>query len=115
MELYFDAGETNKNQLKAIVNLTQDIENESALHTALLLYRARAMRILGLPDAAGEVLTKAMLRKKNRSTELLLALRYERGLVYEELGKKKQARKDFEKVYAEDPNFEEVSMKPGQS
>jgi len=87
VELYFDTGKTNKNQLKAIVNLTQDIENESAIHGALLLYRARAMRLLGLPDAAREVLTKALRRRKDRPAELLLALRYERALVYAELEK----------------------------
>jgi len=115
VELYFDAGKTNKNQLKAIVNLTQNIENESAIHAALLLYRARAMRMLGLPAAAVEVLTKTMGRKKDRPPDLLLALRYERGLVYEALGKQQQAKKDFEKVYAEDPKFEEVSKKLGLS
>jgi len=99
VELYFDTGKTNKNQLKAIVNLTQDIENESAIHAALLLYRARAMRLLGLPDAAREVLTKALRRRKDRPAELLLALRYERALVYAEL--------------AEDPGFEDVSTKLG--
>ncbi len=111
VELYYDIGKTDKDQDKAIINLTQDIENESAIHGALLLYRAKAMRMLGLPDAAKSVLTKTMGRKKDRPPELMLALRYERGLVYEALGKQQLAKKDFETVYAEDPNFEEVSEK----
>ncbi|OQA89177.1 MAG: Tetratricopeptide repeat protein [bacterium ADurb.Bin236] len=111
VELYYDIGKTDTNQDKAIINLTQNIENESAIHGALLLYRAKAMRMLGLPDAAVDVLTKTMGRRKDRPQELLLALRYERGLVYEALGKQQQARKDFEKVYSEAPDFEEVSKK----
>lgn len=113
VELYFDTGKTNKNQLKAIVNLTQDIENESAIHAALLLYQGKAMMMLGLPDAAREVLTKALRRKKDRPPELLLALRYERALVYAELGKKRQSRKDLERIYAEDPGYEDVAERLG--
>jgi len=113
VELYVDSGEMKDEQLKAVLNLTKDAENESAVHAALLLYRAKAMRLLGLNEAALEVLKKGMGRKKDRPAELLLALRYERGLVYESAGKPKQAGKDFEKIYAEAPDFEDVSEKLG--
>jgi len=92
-----------------VVKLTQDIENSSPLHTALLLYKARALRDLGLFDAARDELTPLLRRKKNRPDDLLLAIRYERALVYEALGQKTRARKDLEKIYAEAPDSEDVA------
>ena len=56
-----------------------------AVHTALLLYKAKALRGLGLLDAARETLTGALRRRKGRSEELLRALRYEGVLVYEDV------------------------------
>lgn len=34
-------------------------------------------------------------------------------LVYERTGKKSQARREFERVYAEDPSFEDVAQRLG--
>jgi lipoprotein NlpI len=50
-------------------------------------------------------------RKKDRSDELRRALRYERAIVYEELGQAKRARTEFEKIYAEDPNYEDIATR----
>ncbi len=89
------------------------IENETPVHTALLLYKARALRGLGLLIAARETLTAAMRRKKGRSEELLRALRYERALVYEDLGQRRRARSELEKLYAEEPDYEDVAAHLG--
>lgn len=113
IEIYFETGRTDKDRLQSILNLTQDIGNETPMHTAILLYRARALRMLGLNEAAREILTAAMKKKKDRTADLLHALQYERGLVYEDLGKPKLARKEFEKLYAENPNFEGLSQRLG--
>jgi len=84
-----------------------------AVHTALPLYRAKVRRGLGLLDAARETLTGALRRRKGRSEELLRALRYERALAYEDLGQKSRARAEFEKLYVEDPDYEDVAIKIG--
>jgi len=76
--------------------MTEGVENESEIHAALLLYKAKALRRLNLKEAAREVLTKALRLKKNRSEELLHALRYERALTYEDLGQRKRARFELE-------------------
>jgi len=110
-ELLLDARPGDKNVCRKIVRLTEGIENESPVHTALLLYKARALRGLGLPDAARETLTGALRRKKGRSEELLRALRYERALVYEDLGQRRRARSEIEKLYAEDPDYEDVATR----
>jgi len=112
-ELLLDAHPGDKNVCQKIVRLAEGIENETPIHTALLLYRARALRGLGLGDAARETLTAALRRRKGRPDDLLKALRYERALVYEELGKRTRARAELEKLYAEDPDYEDVAARLG--
>jgi len=113
VEVYLDSGEDDPAKMKAVQNLTRGIENESPIHGALLLYRARAMRKLGLRDAARDILTKTLRRKKDRPPELMHALRYERACVYEEQGRKSRAREELEKIYAEDPDYEDIAEKLG--
>ncbi len=96
-----------------VVRLAQDVQNETEIHGGLLLYKARALRDLDLGVAARDVLTYALRRHKNRPTELLQALRYERAQVYANLGRHRQARAEYEKLYAEDPDYEDVAQKLG--
>jgi tetratricopeptide (TPR) repeat protein len=112
-ELLMEIGPKEKKICRRILQLSNGVENESEIHAALLLYKAKALRSLGLNEAASDVLTKALRRKKNRSHELLQALRYERAKVYEDLGHKKRAQNELERIYAEDPNFEDVAEKLG--
>jgi tetratricopeptide (TPR) repeat protein len=96
-----------------VVQLAEGVENQSAVHAALLLYKAQALRGLGFRDAALEILSEALKRKKDRSDELLRALRYQRALVYESLGQERRARAELEKLYAEAPDYEDVAAKLG--
>ena len=50
-----------------------------------MIYKAKALRRLGLATAARDTLTAALRCKKGRSVEFLRALRYERALVYEDV------------------------------
>lgn len=95
--------------LRRIAELSASVENETPVHTALLLYRARALVSLGLPDAAIDVLTLALRRRKDRPDELLRQVRYERALLYDGQRRQAQARREFERIYAEDPGFEDVA------
>ena len=77
-------------------------------------FKIRSTVILTIrTDAARETLTGALRRKKGRSEELLRALRYEWALVYEELGQRQRARSELEKLYAEDPDYEDVAARLG--
>lgn len=102
---------TDSGTCQTVVHDTEGIENDNALSCALLLYRARALRLLGLSDAAQHVLTSALRKTQDRPRDLLLALRYERVLVYEALGHDKRARTDLEKLYAEAPDYEDVAQR----
>jgi len=112
-EMLLDVDASNRRFCKRVVRLTEGIGNDTPIHTALLLYKARALRALGLLTAARETLTCALRRRKGRDDELLRALRYERALVYEESGQRKRARNEFEKIYAEDPEYEDVARRIG--
>jgi tetratricopeptide (TPR) repeat protein len=102
-----------KRSWQSVVKLAEGIENESEIHAGLLLYKAKALRKLGLLTAARDTLTPTMRRKKDRSDELLRALRYERAMVYKDLGHNKRSRNDLEKLYAEFPDYEDVAQRLG--
>ena len=112
-ELYDQRYPNSAQAQQQIVKLAEDVHNESPVHAALMLYRARALRKLGLLDGALDTVNKALRRKKGYPSDLLLALHYERGLIYEAMGREKEARKEFEKVYAEAPSYEDVAAKLG--
>jgi len=106
-------GDADRAQLERIVALTAGIANETPVETALLLYRGRALARLGLADAALDVFTLALRRRKDRADTLLRQLRYERAVLYDQVGRKAQARRELERVYAEDPGFEDVRERLG--
>ena len=112
-ELLMQAGVENRSACGTVIDLTRGVANDSPLHAALLLYRAKALRRAGLPDAARKLVTETIRRKKDRSEELLRALRYERALAYEDLGKRGRARGDLAKIYSEAPHYEDVAVRLG--
>ena len=61
----------------------------------------------------GKKKSAALRRKRDRFPELLRTLRYERALVYDDLGQSKRARSEFEKLYAEKPDYEGVASRLG--
>jgi tetratricopeptide (TPR) repeat protein len=112
-ELLSNAYPGDKRICRKIVKLSEGIGNEMPAQAALMLYKARALRQLGLPIAARDALSAALRRKKDRPDELLRALRYERALVYENLGQHRRSRSELEKLYAEDPDYEDVATRLG--
>ncbi|MFO7904345.1 MAG: hypothetical protein R6U98_16905, partial [Pirellulaceae bacterium] len=112
-ELLTEAYPHNKRLAKQLVQLAGDVDNESSVHAALMLYKAQALRTLDLFTAARDVLTPALRKTKNRDEDLLRAIRYERACVYEDLGRATRARREFEKLYAEDPSYEDVETRLG--
>jgi len=112
-ELLMQADVENRQASGMVIDLTRGVSNDSPLHAALLLYRAKALRLAGSPDAARKLATATLRRKKDRSDELLRALRYQRALAYEELGKRRRARSDLAKIYGEAPRYEDVAIRLG--
>ncbi|MFQ5741146.1 MAG: DUF4236 domain-containing protein [Acidobacteriota bacterium] len=108
-ELLLDSQPPQEACCRQVVRLGKGLRNETPVHAALMLYKARALRGLGLREAAREVLTAALRRKKDRSPQLLRALRYERARIYQELGQASRARGEFGKLYAEAPDYQDVA------
>ena len=100
----------NEDWMNALVNMTKNLENDSYAHAVMLMYKAEAFDNLGMTDAAITTLTNTMRKKADRPKEFLLELQYERGCLYQKLGKNAQALKDFNAVYAEDPTYANVAQ-----
>jgi tetratricopeptide (TPR) repeat protein len=96
-----------------VVRATVNVENETPVDTAILLYRARALAALGMSDAAIDVFTLANRRRKDRPEGLLHQIRYDRAVLYDHVGRNAQARREFERLYAADPSFEDVAERLG--
>jgi len=112
-ELLWAGAVGDRATLRRVAALGEGIANDSAVHAALLLYRGRALRALGLRDAALAVLTAALRRRKDRPADLLHALRYERALLLEEMGHRRRARAELERLYAEAPDYADVARRLG--
>ncbi len=91
-----------------IIERAKQVENEDDVTLEIVILYGRAMLGKGLPEAAVEVFTQA-LRKKSRSPDLLLEARYWRALTYETMGKRSQANRELQKIYADNPDFRDVA------
>ncbi len=111
VEMLSDSKGDDVETCKEIIALVGDIPNETPFHTLLLLYKARALRKVGLNDIAKKTLSDALRRKKDRSSEVMNALRYERAILLEEMGQAAAVRKDLEAIFASDPHFEDVAQR----
>ena len=112
-ELWWEKGAPKRTVADEVVRLAEGVGNESPLHAALLLYKGRALRALGMAGPARETLAAALAKKKGRPPDLLAALRYELAGAYEDAGDKKRARLELERLYAADPDYEDVKTRLG--
>jgi tetratricopeptide (TPR) repeat protein len=97
-----------------VLRVTEGVNsNEDDVTLNILVLRAFALNELGLTEAA-LVLTKEALRTKKRSPDLLHLARYVRGRSYESAGKAGMARKEYERIFAENSKFMDVSERLGR-
>jgi Protein of unknown function (DUF4236) len=94
----------SQNRWNDIVELTNGLENDDDLLTYLLIQRGVAFRELRMFDAARESFKKALAARSRPATLRHLGL-VERGQCYLAEGKRTMARKDFQKVLAENANY----------
>jgi hypothetical protein len=88
----------------AVVELTEQVTGRDELSTFLLVQRAAALRELDHYDAARDVL-RTLLGRRSVPPELRHLALLQRALTYAAEGKRVQARKDLEKILAEDGRF----------
>jgi hypothetical protein len=98
-ELYAEEGRWSD-----VIDLTNGLTNEDVAATFLLIQRGTALRESGYFDAAREALKEA-LRPRSRPSELRHLALIARGHTFLAEGKKSLARKDFERVLADDAAY----------
>ena len=87
-----------------IIDMTNGITNEDDASAFLLVQRGYALRELRHFDASREAL-KEVLRARSRATAIRSLAYIQRGTTYLDEGKKGLAKKDFERVLADDATF----------
>jgi tetratricopeptide (TPR) repeat protein len=101
-ELYAMTGKYDE-----VIKLTEGIQNEDDASALLCAYRGVAFRQEGYHDAAHESL-KLALRSRSRAEPIRHFALSERAKNYLAQGKKSMARRDLERILAEDSDFEDV-------
>ena len=99
--------ELSKKDYPAVLETTEDIENEDDATAILLILRGMAFREQNLLDASLECM-KLGLAKRGRSKEVLHRAHFERAGTYEKMGKPALARKDLESILVDDSSNAEV-------
>jgi tetratricopeptide (TPR) repeat protein len=101
-ELYAQAGRWDD-----VIELTEGMKNEDDASALLLVFRGQAFREQGFHDAAHEALKEA-LRSRSRAAPIRHQALAERAQNYVAQGKKGLARKDLERILADDSSYEGV-------
>ncbi|QGG46492.1 DUF4236 domain-containing protein [Heliorestis convoluta] len=115
VEIVTMAEQADPGLLTDVVEMTKTVDNDEPIDTNILYLRAYALYRLHLTEAAIQQLTGLVRKKKDRPESLLLDIRYLRGQMYEEVGKKAQARKDYEEIYRNNPSYGDIAQKLGLS
>jgi tetratricopeptide (TPR) repeat protein len=90
-----------------VIELTDGVENTDDATALLCVFRGVAFRELGFQDAAHEAFKEA-LRSRSRDAAIRHLALSERATNYAAQGKRGMARKDLERILAEDSSFEGV-------
>jgi tetratricopeptide (TPR) repeat protein len=105
-ELYAERG-----HWEGIIDRAKNTEPEDDVTLEKLIYYGRAMHEMDMHEAALTVFTKALRRKKDREPDLLNEAMYWRAISYLEQGKVSQANKEFQRIFAENPDFRDVAKR----
>lgn len=98
-ELYGDQGRWDE-----VISLTDGLSNEDEPSTYLLIQRGIGLREMGMFAASRETLKEA-LRVRTRPAEMRHRALVERAATYRAEGKNGMARKDLERVFADDSTY----------
>jgi tetratricopeptide (TPR) repeat protein len=98
-ELYLEAGRADE-----AIAMTNGVANEDDATALLCVFRGAALRQTGAHGASLEALKEA-LRSRKRAAEIRHRALIERSATYLALGKSAMARKDLERIQAEDSSY----------
>jgi tetratricopeptide (TPR) repeat protein len=95
---------TEAKRFDDVVRLTDGMTNQDDASTVLLVFRGVALREQGMHEAANAAFKEA-LRYRSRSAEIRHLALFERAANYATQGKAVQARKDLERIIADDSTY----------
>jgi tetratricopeptide (TPR) repeat protein len=107
-ELYSHAGRHQE-----VVELTNGLQNADDTTALLLVYRGVALRELGYPEASRAAFKEA-LKSKSRDKDIRHLALSERARTYLAENKKAMARKDLERILAENAGYEGIRERLGE-
>jgi Tfp pilus assembly protein PilF len=90
-----------------VIELTKGVTNEGDASALLLVFRGQAFREQGFHDAAQETFKEA-LRSRSREAVIRHLALVEQAQNYLAQGKKAMARKELERILAEDSDYDGV-------
>lgn len=96
---------------KKILDLTPWVGADSAESGLLLFSRSKALKRLGLYFEAKATLSEIIKKKARMTDTVLIGAHYERGIIQDIMGHKKQSQADFQWVYSRDSRYENVAEK----
>lgn len=96
---------------EGIIERAEKVVISDDISLEISIYRARAMQEKGLHEAAISLFTEVLRKKKGFDADLLVEAQYWRAISYETVGKKAQANKEFQKIYAANPNFRDLAQR----
>ena len=99
---------TESDRHQDVIDLTDEMRNSDDATALLCVFRGEALHALGFHDAAIAAFKEA-LRSRSRAAEIRHLALSERARVYEAIGKRAMARKDLERILADDSTYEGLS------
>lgn len=101
-ELYSQSGRHDE-----VIDLTEGTHNEDDSTALLLVFRGVALREMGLVEGSLTSFKEA-LRLRSRPPAIRHLALFERAKSYTRIGKRAQARKDLERIFAEDSTYPSI-------
>ena len=99
---------------EGVLEVAGGVTNDDDVAVEILHILAVAQTGLGHVDGALATLRTALAKTANRDPNLLLWVRYDRALIYEQAGQHEKARADLERVYAGDRGVADVAERLGR-
>lgn len=109
-ELYYNA-DRHDDLEQFIIDQVGELENVDNIAVEMMFYWAAMLTKQERYEAAKDVYTRALRKTKDRDPDLLKALQYARADMFTRWGKQAEAKKYYEKLYAADPSFADVSKR----
>ena len=94
-----------------IIDRVKHTEAVDDITLETLIFYGKALQAKELHEAAISIFAKAARRRKNRNPALINEANYWRAISYQAQGKQSKANTEFQKLYAEAPDFRDVAQR----